>query len=101
MKNKLVRFSVQALQWGFVFALGATLAFVQSSSFGQAAQGIAQEMIAIAEWVGIILCMICGHNPRQLSPENSVDYQWDGTPFDWQSVHAHRVLLRDSRHLDH
>jgi type IV secretory pathway VirB2 component (pilin) len=34
--------------------------FAQSSSFGQAAQGIAQEMIAIAKWVGIILCIICG-----------------------------------------
>lgn len=60
MENKLVRFSTQALRWGVVFALGATLAFAQSSSFGQAAQGIAQEMIAIAKWVGIILCIICG-----------------------------------------
>jgi type IV secretory pathway VirB2 component (pilin) len=42
--------------------LGATaaLAFAQSSSFGQAAQGIATEMIAIAKWLGIILCIICG-----------------------------------------
>jgi type IV secretory pathway VirB2 component (pilin) len=60
MKSKLVRFSAQTLQWSFVLALGATLAFAQSSSFGQAAQGIAQEMIAIAKWVGIILCIICG-----------------------------------------
>jgi len=41
-------------------ALTATLAFAQSSSFGQAAQGIATEMIAIAKWVGIILCIVCG-----------------------------------------
>ena len=60
MENKLVRFSAPALRWGFIFVIGATLAFAQSSSFGQAAQGIAQEMIAIAKWVGIILCIICG-----------------------------------------
>ena len=42
-----------------LFGLTATLAFAQSSSFGQAAQGIATEMIAIAKWVGIILCIIC------------------------------------------
>ncbi len=60
IKPKLARFSGQAAQWGLVFALTATLAFAQSSSFGQAAQGIAQEMIAIAKWVGIILCIICG-----------------------------------------
>lgn len=60
MENKLVSFSTQALRWSFVFALGATLAFAQSSSFGQAAQGIATEMIAIAKWLGIILCIICG-----------------------------------------
>jgi len=43
-----------------VFVLTATLAFAQSSAFGQAAQGIATEMIAIAKWVGIILCIGCG-----------------------------------------
>src|SRR5579875_4208630 len=45
-----------------IVLLGATaaLAFGQTSSFGQAAQGIATEMIAIAKWVGIILCIICG-----------------------------------------
>lgn len=42
-----------------VFGLTATLAFAQTSSFGTAAQGIATEMIAIAKWVGIILCIIC------------------------------------------
>jgi TrbC/VIRB2 family pilin len=52
--------SRQAVQWGLVFGLTATVAFAQTSSFGQAAQGIATEMIAIAKWVGIILCVICG-----------------------------------------
>lgn len=35
-------------------------AFAQTSSFGQAAQGIATEMIFVAKWVGIILCIVCG-----------------------------------------
>ena len=60
MRTKVARISGRAAQWGLVFALTAALAFAQSSSFGQAAQGIAQEMIAIAKWVGIILCIICG-----------------------------------------
>jgi hypothetical protein len=42
-----------------LFGLTATLAFAQTSSFGTAAQGIATEMIAIAKWVGIILCIVC------------------------------------------
>ena len=42
-----------------LFGLTATLAFAQTSSFGTAAQGIATEMVAIAKWVGIILCIIC------------------------------------------
>jgi len=46
--------------WAILFGLTAMLAFAQTSSFGQAAQGIATEMIAIAKWVGIILCIICG-----------------------------------------
>jgi hypothetical protein len=51
----LIRFMVPLA----VFGLTATLAFAQTSSFGLAAQGIATEMIAIAKWVGIILCIIC------------------------------------------
>jgi type IV secretory pathway VirB2 component (pilin) len=47
-------------KWALLLGATAALAFAQSSSFGQAAQGIAQEMIAIAKWVGIILCIICG-----------------------------------------
>lgn len=43
-----------------LFALAAGCCFAQTSSFGQAAQGIAQEMIFIAKWIGIIMCIICG-----------------------------------------
>lgn len=60
MNHKITLFSVRAARWAFLFGLAATLVFAQSSSFGQAAQGIAQEMITIAKWVGIILCIICG-----------------------------------------
>ena len=60
MNQKLARFLPKALNWGLLIGLTATLAFAQTSSFGQAAQGIATEMIAIAKWVGIILCIICG-----------------------------------------
>jgi type IV secretory pathway VirB2 component (pilin) len=49
-----------SLRWVLLIGATAAIAFAQSSSFGQAAQGIAQEMIAIAKWVGIILCIICG-----------------------------------------
>jgi hypothetical protein len=38
-----------------LLGLTATLAFAQQSSFGQAAQGIANEMVLIAKWIGIIL----------------------------------------------
>ena len=43
-----------------LLGITAVVALAQSSSFGQAAQGMAQEMIAIAKWLGIILCIICG-----------------------------------------
>ena len=51
---------VLGTKWAVLIGGTAAIAFAQSSSFGQAAQGIAQEMIAIAKWVGIILCIICG-----------------------------------------
>jgi type IV secretory pathway VirB2 component (pilin) len=60
MRSRTLRYSRQAAYWAALFGLTATLAFAQTSSFGQAAQGIATEMIAIAKWVGIILCIICG-----------------------------------------
>jgi cytochrome b561 len=64
MNQKLARFLPEALHWLLLLGPTATLAFAQTSSFGQAAQGIATEMIAIAKWVGIILCIICGHRPN-------------------------------------
>lgn len=60
MTQKAIRYLPKALHWGLLLGFTATLAFAQTSSFGQAAQGIAVEMIAIAKWVGIILCIICG-----------------------------------------
>jgi type IV secretory pathway VirB2 component (pilin) len=60
MKNNVIRVSGRVAFWALLFGVTATLAFAQTSSFGQAAQGIATEMIAIAKWVGIILCIICG-----------------------------------------
>jgi type IV secretory pathway VirB2 component (pilin) len=60
MNHKITLFSVRATRCALLFGLAAALAFAQSSSFSQAAQGIAQEMITIAKWVGIILCIICG-----------------------------------------
>jgi type IV secretory pathway VirB2 component (pilin) len=56
----LRRSAATAAQWLLLIGLTATLAFAQSSSFGRAAQGMAVEMIAIAKWLGIILCIICG-----------------------------------------
>jgi hypothetical protein len=56
----LRQFAPAAVQWLLLFALSAACAFAQTSSFGRAAQGIATEMIAIAKWLGIILCIICG-----------------------------------------
>ena len=60
MKYRSLRLSRQLAYSAILLGLTATLAFAQTSSFGQAAEGIANEMIAIAKWVGIILCIICG-----------------------------------------
>jgi type IV secretory pathway VirB2 component (pilin) len=60
MPRQYTHILVQTSKWALLVGATAALAFAQSSSFGQAAQGIAQEMIAIAKWVGIILCIICG-----------------------------------------
>jgi type IV secretory pathway VirB2 component (pilin) len=59
MKYNHAYFS-KAAQILLLFGLTVTAAFAQTSSFGAAAQGIATEMIAIAKWIGIILCIICG-----------------------------------------
>ena len=60
MKNTTARIVLKAMQWVLILGLTSTLVFAQTSSFGTAAQGIATEMIAVAKWVGIILCIICG-----------------------------------------
>jgi type IV secretory pathway VirB2 component (pilin) len=60
ISHNIRRSAPYAGRWLLVFGATAAIAFAQSSSFGQAAQGIATEMIAIAKWVGIILCIICG-----------------------------------------
>jgi len=60
MPRKYTCILAHTSRWALLLGVTAALAFAQSSSFGQAAQGIAQEMIAIAKWVGIILCIICG-----------------------------------------
>ena len=60
MTHKTIRLSRRVAYTAALLGLTATLAFAQTSSFGQAAQGIATEMIAIAKWLGIILCIICG-----------------------------------------
>ncbi|MGI9072253.1 MAG: TrbC/VirB2 family protein [Bryobacteraceae bacterium] len=60
MPRKYTCILAHTSRWALLLGATAALAFAQSSSFGQAAQGIAQEMISIAKWVGIILCIICG-----------------------------------------
>ena len=55
-----------------LLGLSATVPFAQTSSFGQAAQGIAIEMIAIASWVGIILCIICGIGLKCVQNTNTI-----------------------------
>ena len=60
MPHQFSRILTRASQCALLLGATAVLALAQSSSFGQAAQGIANEMIAIAKWVGIILCIICG-----------------------------------------
>jgi type IV secretory pathway VirB2 component (pilin) len=58
-KNMKVNFS-QAFRLGLVMGISASLALAQSSPFGQVAQGTAIEFVAVAKWVGIILCIISG-----------------------------------------
>ncbi len=57
-----IRFLRHFAYWPALFGYTATVAFAQTSSFGQAAQGIAK-MLAIAKWVGIIVCIIWRHRP--------------------------------------
>lgn len=55
-----VRHGAAAAKFFLLFCGMGVVAFAQSSAFGQAAQGIAAEMVAIAKWMGIILCIVCG-----------------------------------------
>ncbi len=57
MKNSLNSRASLAL---LLFGLTATLCFAQSSPFGQVAQGVSTEAIAIVKWVGIIICIVAG-----------------------------------------
>lgn len=59
-RNMLRRSAPKCGRYFVLIGATAAVALAQSSSFGQAAQGIAVEMIAIAKWIGIILCIICG-----------------------------------------
>ena len=58
LKNSLKHSRVaQAL---VLFGLTSTLAFAQASPFGQVAQGVSAEAVAIVKWVGIIICIVAG-----------------------------------------
>jgi hypothetical protein len=59
MKNKLCKFQ-QAAQTLILFGLTITLCFAQNSPFGQVAQGVSTEAVAIVKWVGIIICVVAG-----------------------------------------
>lgn len=58
--KKHARLFSQAVQSSLLLGLTATLCFAQSSPFGQVAQGVSQEAIAIVKWVGIIICIVAG-----------------------------------------
>ena len=60
MNKSITRVFTQLARGVLVLGLSMSLAFAQTSSVGTAAQGIATEMVAIAKWIGIILCIICG-----------------------------------------
>ena len=50
----------RAAQTLVLFGLASTLAFAQNSPFGQVAQGVSNEAVAIVKWVGIIICIVAG-----------------------------------------
>lgn len=59
MKTKSSIFS-QAVQSVLLLGLTATLCFAQASPFGQVAQGVSVEVVAIVKWVGIIIAVVVG-----------------------------------------
>ena len=59
MKKHAQLFS-QAVQSIVLLGLTATLCFAQASPFGQVAQGVSVEVVAIVKWVGIIIAVVVG-----------------------------------------
>ena len=59
MKKHAHLFS-QAVQSLLLLGLTATLCFAQASPFGQVAQGVSVEVVAIVKWVGIIIAVVVG-----------------------------------------
>ena len=64
MKKHAYLFS-QAVQSLLLLGLTATLCFAQASPFGQVAQGVSVEVVAIVKWVGIIIAVVVGLSPRR------------------------------------
>ena len=62
MKNRTIRFPRQFDYWAALFGCTATVAFAQTSSFGQAAQRIAKKA-TIAKWVWHHSLHNLGHRP--------------------------------------
>lgn len=53
-------FSLESARPLALCALASVLCFAQNSPFGQAAQGVSAEVVAIAKWVGIIIAVVAG-----------------------------------------
>jgi hypothetical protein len=58
--KKYTHFFSKAVQPLLLFGLAATLCFAQASPFGQVAQGVSVEVVAIVKWVGIIIAVVVG-----------------------------------------
>jgi hypothetical protein len=58
--KKHPHFFSKAVQPLLLFGLAATLCFAQASPFGQVAQGVSVEVVAIVKWVGIIIAVVVG-----------------------------------------
>jgi len=54
----------QAVQSLLLLGLTATLCFAQGSHFGQVAQGVSVEVVAIVKWVGVIIAVVVGLSLR-------------------------------------
>ena len=58
--KKYKHFFSKAVQPLLLLGLTATLCFAQASPFGQVAQGVSVEVVAIVKWVGIIIAVVVG-----------------------------------------